>query len=298
MTTKINHNNKLIIILVISSVCFAGVLASLYFTFGNKSVTNFTQTENLISSISSVAKITKTFDSENEFISFSSSVNQTSQAISESKSSTPSITQTISSLENKYIDEVIGKELKLPVASNIEYNFDSKDKEIISKYIKTDYENKIISVLKDDKNSEIISLKIPKDKIDPQTQKDFPKTFKFSNEDRKTETKEAVFLYYTSEKRIAFLGNYVSNIQPFSYEAQDYWLVLYNGELVISKPNFSDWKKINTDDVPVKDLYKKSDFEFQVLKLFEYEDIVEYKIETISPQKYIIDGIFNQTDGD
>lgn len=290
MNIKINHNTKLIIILIATSIFFVGVLAILYFTYGNNSLNNNTNIDNVESSTSSISKTTKTFEEDTKTAQ-NSSISTVSE-ITNSKSEEIKINSSQVSSVNSYSD-IINPDLKLPSASKIDYSFDSKDKEIIGKYIKTDYQNKIISILKDGKNSGILTFQIPKENIDPQTQKDFPRTFSFSNEDRKPQSKNSVFLYYTAEKRIAYLGEFISNIQPFSYEDKDYWLVLYNRELLISEPNFTNWKTVNLSNDPIEDIYKKSNFEFQVLKAASYENYDEYRVETISPQKYIIDGIFS-----
>jgi flagellar basal body-associated protein FliL len=293
MKINITPNNKLIILLIIISVVFAGILALLYFTFGNSSLNNKNEVEVEKTLISSQIKTAKTFETNDVIGQNISSQSQT--VIPKPETNTSEIvsiaTTLIQSSSNLYSD-IINKDLKLPESQKISYSFDSKDKEIISKYIKTDYQNKIVSMLEDDKNSEIIALKIPLDKIDSLTQKDFPNTFRFSNEDREPIPKDKIFLYYTSEKRIAYLGEYINDIHAFQYESQDYWLVHYNTELLISKPNFSNWIIIDLQNDPVQAMNKKSDFEFEILRQVETPDTLEYNIETISPQKFIIDGIF------
>jgi hypothetical protein len=289
-----NTNTKLILILTISSILFIGVLVLLYLTFGKNSSSTIS---NPVTSTSSQAFTNKTFDEETASTISTASSSPISQTPSQSSIS-QSLGTTIanSKIVSTDLDDTIGKDLKLPATPAIEYNFDAKDDQIISKYIKTDYKSKVISKLKTDKNKEILVLRIPKVNIDELTEKDFPRTFQFSNEDRQSETKDSIFLYYVDEKRIAFLGNYITNIQPFSYESQDYWLVLYNTELFISKPNFSNWSVINLDGSAVLDIYKKSDFEFQIIKQSEFGDILENRIETISPQKYLIEGFFGSKD--
>jgi hypothetical protein len=292
-------NKTLIIIMILVGIFFVGVLGLLYFTFGNNSISNNLKKDITSSSINFTSKTNKTFETEDTIVQSISSQSQTVIAKVELKPTeiTNISSSSIQFSSNSYSD-IVNPELKLPVATKVEYNFDAKDKETIGKYIKTDYENKIISKLKDDKNSEIIALKIPQTQIDPQTQKDFPKTFKFSNEDRSPLTKDKIFLYYTADKRVAYLGEYISDLQPFQYESQNYWMILYNNQILISKPNFSNWKTIDLQNDPVQAIYKKSEFEFEILKSISYENYDQNKIETISPQKYIIDGIFKeQLDG-
>jgi hypothetical protein len=290
-------NTKIILILIITSVIFIGVLVLLYFTFGNSNVTSLPTQEVLTSQSSSKMITNKTFDEETESTKSTASSSPISQTLSQSSTSQSLIAISATSKTVTIdLDDTIGKDLKLPETPLLSFDFDAKDDQIISKYIKTDYKSKVISKLKTDKNQEILVLRIPKDNIDELTEIDFPKTFQFSNEDRQSETKDSIFLYYINEKRIAFLGDYISNIQPFNYESQDYWLVHYNTELLISKPNFSNWSVINLEDSEVLDIYKKSDFEFQIIKQSEFGDILENRIEIISPQKYLIEGFFGSKD--
>jgi hypothetical protein len=294
------QSNKTLIILILICLLFIGALILIYFTFGNKPISK-SNLEIASTSVSSSIKTIKAFDEDVAVTQNSSTKEQvlnlqtsSTQLIQSSKTSNLIIPKD----QIGFTDDIINKDLNLPESPKINYNFEAKDKEIIGKYIKTVYENKITSILKDDKNSEIVAFKIPIDKIDPQTQKDFPITFKFSNEDRKPLFKDKIFLYYKTEKRIAYLGEYINDIQAFDYESQNYWLILYNNQILLSKPNFSNWKIIDLQDDPVQGLYKKSDFEFQIFKSVSYENFDEYKIETISPQKYIIEGIFKeQLDG-
>ena len=284
--------------MIVTSILFIVVLSLLFLTFSSNSISNNSTINNSSPISGEKIKTTNKFSDDVIVIqsSFSKSESSSSQQdlinqIQRSQTSSKSIPQE----KNGFSDDIINKDLKLPEPLKIQYNFDSQDKIIIGKYLKTNYENKIVSILKDDKNLEIIAFKIPEDKIDKQTIKDFPKTFKFSNEDRKAIVKDKIFLYYSKEKRIAYLGDYISSVDHFEYESQDYWLILYGNEILISKPNFSNWKTIDLKNEPILDFYKKSNFEFEILKSVSYENYDEYKIEVISPQKYIIEGIFDTT---
>lgn len=194
-------------------------------------------------------------------------------------------------------DDTFSKEIqKLPEIKKISYAFDQIDQNNLTKYVNlnvSEIENKIISKLKDDKNSEILAIKVPVDKITQQTKNDFPNTFEFSSENRQSPNTDKIFLYYTSEKRTAYLGDFIQSVHSFEYENKTYWLTLYYGELLISKPNFGKWRLIYLPGEIVQDIQKKNDFEFNVIKNVEYDDYSGYKTDIISPQKYILDGIFD-----
>jgi hypothetical protein len=287
-------NTKLIIILTGGLLLFIVALAMLYFTFGNNPADSQSVQESTNTAVNTKTITNKTFEDDIQVQQISSlDVNIKIISSQNISSNTAQATSIISTSSKSSLSDVTNPDLKLPQIQKIDYTFESKDKEILGKYIKANFENKIISKLKDDKNTEILALRIPKSNIEEQVEKDFPKTFKFSNEDRKSQTKDSIFLYYTSEKRVAYLGEYVVNVQSFAFESKDYWLVQYDTQLLISKPNFANWAVINLDDVPILDVYKKSEFEFQIMKTINYENYEENKIEVISPQKYIIDGIFS-----
>ena len=279
--------------MIIISILFIVVLSLLFSSFSNNSQISLPNLANTNSQNSSIFTNNKTFGEDTPVQKILPSSITSKSSIPSGIGSAIKLSSTTSSLD---LDDTVGKELKLPESSTLEYSFDSKDRVIIDKYIKTDYKNKIISKLKDDKNFEILVLKIPKNSIDTKTQTDFPKTFKFSNENRRSQTQDSVFLYYTKEKRIAFLGDYISSIFPFSFDSQDYWLIHYNTKLLISKPNFSNWSVINLEEASVLDVYKKDNFEFLILKQSEFGDILENRIEAISPQKYLIEGFFGSKD--
>jgi hypothetical protein len=187
--------------------------------------------------------------------------------------------------------------IQLKKNNNINFKFDFKDIENISKYTNISFDkinSNIISKIFTSTQSEVIVLKVPTQNIFRQVGLDFPSTFRLSNEDRLPIANDRIILYYPQEKRAAYLGEFITDVYDFKYQDQNYWLSVYYGDLIISKPDFKDWKFVTVGEYKIDQIVKKSDFEFEVITKYTYEDFDEYKKEVISPQKYIIDGLFNQ----
>jgi hypothetical protein len=274
----IQQNKKIILITIIVILALSGVLTLIYFTFGRTISGTIPNNLNQSSSLSK----NYTFDDSKD--SLGGDKDQPEESIS--------------SVANSKSGEVqnpnVGIKPKLVESPKIDYNFSSTDVDNISKYIELnaeDLKQRITSSLKDSKSNNVIVLDIPLENITKATNKDFINTFVFPNDDRPVTSEKRVFLYYPEEDRVAFVGDYISSINSFDYEGQQYWLSIYYGDIVISKPDFKDWRFVDVGVNKIADISKKNNFEFEVIKVFNYEDFEEYIKEVISPQKYIVNGL-------
>jgi hypothetical protein len=295
-------NKKLIIILGLVGILSIGVLVSLYFTFGQSSLQNNPATINFSEIVPKNSKIPtiKTFGDETTADSSKTvklDVNPKDSNTTKFQFDSPSSldkTVTSSAQSSRYLNDRI-----IPTISSrpkVDFEFDSRDKEILSMYVDletVDFNGIVSAKILDKNKKEVIVMKLAAKNILRRINIDFPNTFRLSNEDRLPTSNDRIILYYPAEKRAAYLGEYISDVFDFEYEGQNYWLSTYLGDLIISKPDFKDWKFVGAGDYKIYEIVKKSDFEFEVVTKFTYEDFDEYKKEFISPQKYIIDGIFN-----
>jgi hypothetical protein len=288
---KLTTNKKIILIFTVGFLVSMVIILSIFLTF-NKNGEPIPREVIAVSSFTTKNTPSKSFDEGAKFITMNpieiTSKSSQSEVINSKDKKNIILSQGGDPLSKGLIPE-------LPPTQKYEYGFNIEDKELLNKYIEVDKLNlnsRILSETKDDKNKKIIALSVPRLAIKSQTYKDFASPFQRTGEKRSITKKDRVFLYFTQEKRIAYMGEYIYDIQSFEFESQEYWLVNYYGELIISKPNFSYWRDVDTKDKVIEGISKKSSFEFVILQQLSFEDFDEFTLETISPQKYIIDGLF------
>jgi hypothetical protein len=285
-----SNNKQTILILTASILIFVVVILSIFLTFNQGQADTFIVPS--ISSSSSKSKSLNSFEEDQKVVE--GQLENSSQIINSSEQNSQS-----SKFELTQGGEIYtrGEIPTLPPKPSYKFNFADSEISILNKYIdinKLNLNNQIKAEIKDGKNEKILVLGIPRVTIKSQTYQDYSKTFERSNESRPYSKRDRIFLYFTNEKRLAYMGEYINDIQSFQYDNQEYWMINYYGEIIISKPNFENWRDVNLEESTIEDISKKSSFEFVALRRFAYEDFEEYKIETISPQKYIIDGLFSQ----
>jgi hypothetical protein len=284
MNTAIS-TQKLIIIITMVVVGFTLALFLIYTTFSNKNFAPISSTEiSILSSSSQIVKIQFPQDTVSDVVSSE-----------QFDFEVPNICKPTCALISKPFE---GNQ---NISSDIQpstYTFDNKDREIIGKYINSsDLESTVSTNLKDSKNQNVLVLNVPVNITTYKVYKDFPNTFKLTQESSPIDPKTQTFLYYTSEKRIAYLGDYITDIYSFQFDNTEYWLSVYLGDFVISKPDFKDWRFVNLQN-KVDTISKKSDSVFEVKSKTVVDGYAEYKTEIISPQKYIIEAIFDETGED
>lgn len=290
----------------IVTLIFGGVIFMLYKTFGNNSIDYNDQSFKNTSNQSSVSRSNKTFDEESKTTQSSQDKIILKSSIATAKVFSQTALITSQSLPTKFseaadqspqIDQNIIIKPTLPQSPKLSYDFDTKDIETLSQYIEinpSSWNDNITTKINDSSENEIVVLKLSNNFLTDKTLVDFPNTFRLSNEDRLPIPGNRIILYYPKEKRVAYLGEFITDIYDFKYQDQNYWLSVYYGDLVISKPDFKDWKFVTVGENKIDQIVKKSDFEFDIISKYTYEDFDEYKKEVISPQKYIIDGLFDQ----
>jgi hypothetical protein len=290
MTTRkpISQNNRLILLMIVTSILLVVVLGILYLTYGQNSSQSTIQNDSTSSILASSPKVQniKTFDEE-------------APSQPEANNSNPSqkpqqiISSTTITLNSNSEDIDISKFTAIP---KIDTKLTREDREVLGNYIDYDQrelESLITAKILGQTGDDILVLKIPSQKILKKVNLDFPNTFRLANEDRLPVANDRIVLYYPSQKRAAYLGEFITDVYDFKYEGQNYWLSVYLSDLIISKADFGDWKFVALGEDIIESINKKNDFEFEITTKYLFEDLVEYNKQIISPQKYIIDGIFS-----